>query len=372
MYMLLHATKPEPEKSTEGPRPVSVYTETARAENVTLKVNTQGDVRARTDVDIVAQVSGRIVTVSPEFTEGGNIEPGVSLVSIEDTDYQLSLRQAEARVAGAKVGVEQALADADVARRQLRNDPTASPLALKKPQVTEARAMLAAAEAELEQARINLQRTEISLPFAGRLVDTRADLGQYLTPGSILGRAFATDVVEIRLPLNSAQLASLGLPIGFRAALGEGLPVVFRAEVAGQQQRWQGELVRLDASIDPDTRMLYGIAEVNDPYGSGAASSGMPMAVGLFVEAEITGRGIPEATVISAEALRAGDMVYLIDDNGLLEMRRVEVAHKNARQAVITRNLKPGERVIISAIRNPVSGMALTAISDDPGTGDTP
>lgn len=368
MYMLLHATKPEPEKSTEAPRPVSVYTEIARAESITLKVNTQGNVRARTDVDIVAQVSGRIVAVSPEFTEGGYIEPGVSLVSIEDTDYQLSLRQAEARVAGAKVGVEQALADADVARRQLRNDPTASPLALKKPQVAEARAMLAAAEAELEQARINLQRTEISLPFAGRLVDTRADLGQYLTPGSVVGRAFATDVVEIRLPLNSAQLASLGLPIGFRAAQGEGLPVAFKAEVAGQQQQWQGELLRLDASIDPDTRMLFGIAEVIDPYGSGAASSGMPMAVGLFVEAEISGREIPAATVISAEALRAGDMVYLIDDDGLLEMRRVEVAHKNAQQAVITGNLKPGERVIISAIRNPVSGMALAAISDNSDT----
>lgn len=363
LYMLLHATKPEPEKSTEGPRALSVYTETARAESVTLKVKTQGDVRARTDVDIVSQVGGRIVAVSPEFTEGGKVEPGIPLVSIEDTDYQLSLRQAEARVAGAKVGVEQALADADVARKQLRNDPTASPLALKKPQVAEARATLAAAEAELEQARINLRRTEISLPFAGRLVTTRADIGQYLTPGSIVGRAFATDIVEIRLPLNSAQLASLGLPIGFRAEAGEGLPVTFQAEVAGEQQSWQGKLVRLDASIDPETRMLFGIAEVQDPYGSGAAKSGMPMAVGLFVEAQISGKQLPEATIVSIEALRAGDMIYLIDDQGLLEMRRVDVAHKSEKNAVITGKLKPGEQVITSAIRNPVSGMALTAIT---------
>ena len=133
-----------------------------------------------------------------------------------------------------------------------------------------------------------------------------------------------------------------------------------------------GELLRLDASIDPDTRMLFGIAEVNDPYGSGAASSGMPMAVGLFVEAEISGREIPAATVISAEALRAGDMVYLIDDDGLLEMRRVEVAHKNAQQVVITGNLGPGEQVIISAIRNPVSGMALAAINGNPDLGEAP
>ncbi|MEP1595845.1 MAG: HlyD family efflux transporter periplasmic adaptor subunit, partial [Halieaceae bacterium] len=187
-------------------------------------------------------------------------------------------------------------------------------------------------------------------------------IGQFLTPGSILGRAFATDVVEIRLPLNSGQLASLGLPIGFRAEEGKGLPVRFQAEVAGEQQRWQGKLVRLDASIDPDTRMLFGIAEVQDPYGQGVAESGMPMAVGLFVEAHISGREIPEATIISIEALRAGDMIYLIDDEGVLEMRRVDVAHKNDKDAVITGNLKPGEQVVTSAIRNPVSGMALAAI----------
>jgi RND family efflux transporter MFP subunit len=362
LYMLLHATKPEPEKSDEAPRALSVYTEIARADSVTLTVKTQGDVRARTDVDIVAQVGGRIVAVSPEFTEGGQVEPGIPLVTIEDTDYQLSLRQAEARVAGAQVGVQQALADADVARRQLRNDLTASPLALKKPQVAEAKATLAAAEAELEQARLNLKRTEISLPFTGRLVTTRADIGQYLTPGSIVGRAFATDVVEIRLPLNSTQLASLGLPIGFRAEKNKGLPVIFQAEVAGEQQNWQGKLVRLDASIDPDTRMLFGIAQVQDPYGSGSAKSGMPMAVGLFVEAQISGRELPEATIISIEALRAGDMIFLIDDKGLLEMRRVDVVHKNDKDAVITGNLKPGEEVITSAIRNPISGMALTAI----------
>ena len=109
--------------------------------------------------------------------------------------------------------------------------------------------------------------------------------------------------------------------------------------------------------------MLFGIAEVQDPYGSGTAKSGMPMAVGLFVEAQISGKQLPEATIVSIEALRAGDMIYLIDDQGLLEMRRVDVAHKSEKNAVITGKLKPGEQVITSAIRNPVSGMALTAIT---------
>jgi multidrug efflux pump subunit AcrA (membrane-fusion protein) len=156
--------------------------------------------------------------------------------------------------------------------------------------VAEARARLKAAQADLEQTRLNLERTAISLPFAGRLVSTRVDVGQYVAPGSVLGRAFATDVVETRLALSNAQLAALGLPIGFSASPGQGLPVIFSARVAGMDQRWQGRLVRLDASIDPDTRMLYGSAEVEDPYGANVSDQGMPLAVGLFVTASIQGR----------------------------------------------------------------------------------
>ena len=82
-----------------------------------------------------------------------------------------------------------------MARKQLRNENNPSDLALKKPQVAEARARLKAAQADLEQTRLNLDRTAISLPFSGRLVSTRVDVGQYVAPGSVLGRAFATDVV---------------------------------------------------------------------------------------------------------------------------------------------------------------------------------
>ena len=159
IYSLLHATKPEPDKSTEEPRPTSVYTALAEQSDIVLKVETQGEVRARTELDVVAQVGGRILSVSPEFVEGGTITPGVPLLKIEDTDYKLALREAEARVAETEVAVQQALADADVARKQLRNDKTASDLALKKPQVAEARARREAAVASLEQAKLDLERT---------------------------------------------------------------------------------------------------------------------------------------------------------------------------------------------------------------------
>ena len=360
-FALLHATKPEPVKTHEGPRPISVHAAPVNKESVRLQVVTQGEVRARTEIDLVAQVGGRIVSVSSEFTEGGKIEPGVALLKIEDTDYRLALRQAEARVAEAKVRLDQALADANVARQQLRNDPNPSALALKKPQVAEARARLKAADADLEQARLELDRTNIALPFAGRLMATRVDVGQFIVPGTVLARAFATDVVEVRLPLDDAQLASLGLPIG-HVAEDEGLPVSLTAVVAGRQQQWQGRLVRLDAAIDPDTRMLYGIVEVVSPYERNVSASGMPLAVGLYVEANIFGRELVDATVVPSDALRAGNVVFLINPEGRLQIKPVEVVHQSPSRAVIEGDVTAGDQVITSPVRNPVQGMALVAI----------
>lgn len=366
-YALLHATRPEPEKSEEGPRPTTVYTATATQEAAALEVITQGEVRSRTEIDLVSQVGGRVVSVSPEFVEGGRVKPGVPLLQIEDTDYRLALSQAEARLAEAELGVQQALADQDVARKQLRNDPDASDLALKKPQVAQARALLDAARANLEQARLDLERTSFTLPFEGRVASTAVDVGQFITPGTVLGRVFGTERVEIRLPLNNAQLASLGLPIGYTAGEGGGLPVTFNAEVAGQWHSWEGKLVRMDAAVDPDTRMLYAIAEVPDPYGANASDKGMPLAVGLYVDARIRGRELERATVIPGRALRAGNMVYLVDDEGRLVFRKVDVAHANPERAVISDGLSPGEQVVISAIRNPVQGMAVKAATQGEG-----
>jgi len=361
-YGLLHQFKPEPQRSDEAPRPISARVVPVKQEPVSLKVTTQGEIRARTAIDVVSQVGGKIVWVSPEFTEGGIVEPEAALLKIEDTDYRLALSQAEARVAEAQVRVEQSLADADVARKQLRNQSNPSDLALKKPQVAEAAARFKAAEADLQQAQLNLRRTDISLPFAGRLMSTRVHLGQYVAPGSIIGRAFGTEVVETRLSLDNSQLAALGLPIGYTAPDGQGLPVILKAEVAGKNHQWRGHLVRLDASIDPGTRMLYGIAEIMDPYGRNVSDQGMPLAVGLFVTATIEGRSIPSAHVIPRSALRAGDLVYLVNDAQRLEIRTVEVLHANQLQAVIGQGLAAGERAIVSPIRNPVEGMALKAM----------
>jgi len=361
-YALLQISRPDPDKNLDGPRPTTVYVANVELQDTSLEVITQGEVRSRTAIDLVAQVGGRVVAVSPEFIEGGRVEPGVPLLQIEDADYQLALSRAKSQLADAELAVQQALADQDVARKQLRNDPDASDLALKKPQVAQAYAMRAAAQADLEQAQLELQRTSVNLPFSGRVAETSVHIGQFISPGTTLGRVFGTEVVEVRLPLNNRQLAALGLPIGYTAERDDGVAVSLSADVAGQRHNWRGKLVRLDASVDPQTRMVYAMAEVDDPYGASVSDKGMPLAVGLFVEARIQGRRLEQAMQIPGSALRAGDKVFLVNGDGLLEIRGVDVAHATPDTAVITAGIEPGDLVVTSAIRNPIQGMAVATV----------
>jgi len=364
-FKMLEAGKPIPEKKTEEIRPLSVYVEHAAQKDVSLLVSTQGEVRARTEVDLVAQVAGRVVSISTEFTEGGIVAEGVSLINIDDADYKLALAQSQAAVAEAEVGVQEALAIADVARKQLDRTKKLSPLALKLPQVAQAKARLAAARASLSQAELNLARTKISLPFNGRVTEKSVDIGQYVSPGISMGRAFSTDVVEVRVPLDDDELASLDLPIGFVANGEEPLIVDLSARVAGKIQHWQGELVRLDAAIDSQTRTLFGQIEIKSPYDKNVSQNGMPLAVGIYVNAEIKGRRISDATVIPRDGLRAGNNVFVIDSEDKLDVRKVDVVHSSSTMAIIGSGVQPDDRVIVSSIRNPIPGMRISALNTD-------
>mgnify|MGYP001147863942 FL=1 len=366
IVVLLDVTAPKPEIAIEAPRPIRVHTQAAAVATNQLTVQTNGDVRATLRSDLVAQVAGRITEVSDEFVEGGRFLAGETLLRIEDTDYQAALNEAEARVAAAKVDLETAYADADVARQQLVGVDKPSPLALKKPQVTRAQLALEAAQSGLSLAKTNLERTKIALPYAGRLRGTSVDLGEYVGPGKVLASAFGTDRVEVRLPLTDNQLGALGVPIGYRAPSGEGLAVDLTAKVAGEQRLWTGRVERLDAAIDPETRVIYATAVVNKPYDLTEAPAQMPLAVGLFVEAAIAGRILTDTIAISSDGLRAGDRVFILDANGQLEIRAVEVIYSNTRETFLAGGIAEGEAVIISAIRNPIPGMALEPINAEP------
>jgi RND family efflux transporter MFP subunit len=364
----LSATAPQPEKAEQKVRPMSVFTAEVRSEPVRLTVTTQGEVRPRTEIDLVPQVSGRIVDASPGFVDGGTFAAGDLLIKIEDEDYRLAVTRAEARVAQARQALVREQAEADLAARdwQELGEGEASALTLREPQLAEARASLAAAQAELRDARLDLQRTEIRAPFDGRVRTKAADIGQYVGQGTRVGRIFATDRAEIRLPLTDSDLARLDLPIAFVASAdNEGPAVDFSAIVAGKPRQWRGRIVRTESAIDSQTRVLYAVAQVADPYGAGASQpGGVPLAVGLFVDAEVAGRRIDGAMVVPRAALRPDDRIFVATADDTLSIRQVTVASATPERVIVTDGVAAGERVITSPLSSPAAGMNLAIIGE--------
>jgi len=367
LVQVLNAAKPEPEKKENAHRIVSLHVDEVKQDVVTLSVQTQGEVQPKTEIELIPQVSGRIVAVSESFSEGSEFDPGTLLVKIDDTDYKLAVIRAEARVAAAKVQVEQELANAKIKQshwldKSANEHP--SPFALNQLQVEEAKANLRAAEADLEEARLNVERTAISVPFRGHVREKHIGIGQYVSAGTPLGSVFATDTVKIRLPLTDSQLAELNLPMGFTADAFNAPLVRFSARVGNHERSWDGRIVRTSASVDQQTRLIYAIAEVDDPYGLGA-DKGTPLAVGMFVMAEIAGVNSRAALVLPRLALRNANKVYVINDDNRLEIRTVEVLSTSEDRVLVTEGVKPGEKVVTSTVPAAVDGMEVRAINGE-------
>jgi RND family efflux transporter MFP subunit len=339
-------------------------------ESIRLSVFSQGTVTPKVVSDLIPEVSGKAIYVSPSVVDGGFFEKDEVLLRIDPHDYELALIRSEAEVAQATLRLEQERAEAAVAAKEwqeLGRDEEASPLVLRKPQVAQAEAALAAAQANLQQARRDLDRTEIRAPYAGRVRQENVDIGQYLSRGVSVAQIYSVDVAEVRLPLPDEELAYVKIPLSYRgeASARKGPAVLLRAQFAGEEHLWRGRVVRTEGEIDRNTRMLYVVAEVEDPYGHGKDPSRPPLSVGMFVEAEVLGNQLSNAVVLPRGAIRGSDTVYVIDSEGRLRFRTVEVFKRERERVIVRGGLEPGELVCVSPIETVVDGMRVRLASQE-------
>lgn len=356
LIALLGSLKPEQESREAPPRLPAAFVEEVEYAPLELTVSAQGEVQPRREIALTPQVAGRIVEVSEDFNDGGAIRAGEVLVQLDDADYRSALIRARSRVAQAEQALAVERAEAQLAARDYKElageDADPSDLTLRRPQLASAEAAYEAARADLSDAELAVERARITAPFTGRVRSTSADIGQFVSPGTPLGQVFSTELAEVRMPLTDQDLARLDLPIAFDAPYGEGPEVAFTAQAAGRTRRWTGHVVRTDAAIDPTTRQISVIAQVRDPYGEGAdygsSESGFPMAIGLFVDAEIAGPTLERAVVLPRLAVQDGSVVHTLDEEDRLVRKRVSVAASTPIGVVVTDGLSPGERVLVS------------------------
>lgn len=366
--------RPKVERQETAVPPPLVRVIEVGKEDLRLDVISQGTVAPLVESDLVAEVGGRLDWVSPSFAEGGFFRRGETLLRIDDRDYGVALSQAEARVAQARVRLELELAEAELARQEWEDlgegDP--SSLALREPQLAETRAALQAAEGTLEKARLDLERTKIAAPFDGRVMSKLADLGQFVSRGTRLGTVYSTEAAELRLPVSRQELVFLDVDLGINeeSSSADGPAVELRGTVGGHTYVWNARVVRAGGAFDPRTRMLPLFARVEDPFGRLASSTGPPLPMGLFVEAEIAGRLAEDVIVLPRSAVRDGDQVLVVDDDSRLRFRSIDILRTHRDEVVVEGGLESGELVCVSPLESVVDGMAVrTLLETEPDAG---
>ncbi len=335
----------------------------------TITVFTQGTVQARQAIDLVAEVAGKVVSVEPQFVAGGFFAKDQTLLRIEPGDYEFAVAQAKARVAEAEEQLATTRGQALQAKREWRElgNQTANDLFLRKPQLARAEAQLAAARSQLRKARMDVKRTKLSVPFTGRVKETYVNLGQYVAPAQRVANVYSIDTAEVRLPLSDRQLGLLDLSLRDTELGSKEIPVVLKGRSGGKDWQWTARLIRTEAAVDEQTRVVYAVAEVRKPYQYGSDETRPPLTVGQFVQAEIRGRALQSVVQIPRDALRANDTVWLLTPDSTLDIRHVNVEQYTSEHAVISGLPDGSHELIVSGIPLPVKDMRLQAPERQPG-----
>ncbi len=330
-------------------------------------VRTHGTVAPRTQTELVPEVAGRVEWVSPALISGGSFEAGDALLRIERSDYNVAAEQARAALSRAQSEFQRA--ERELERRKklaAREFASAAQLEDAESQERVTAAVLREARARVERAELDLARTELRAPYAGRVREKSVDVGQFVNRGQGLATIYAIDYAEVRLPVPDEELAFLDLdalePARLDPGTATGPLVTLRADFAGRPHEWQGRLARTEGEIDPRSRMVHVVARVEDPYGRDAKDGRTPLAVGLFVEAEIEGQSIERAVLLPRAALRTGNRVLVVDAENRLRFREVEIARRVGDELVLSSGVASGERVVVSPLQTVSDGMSVRTL----------
>jgi RND family efflux transporter MFP subunit len=369
---LLYFTRPAAEIAEPVFSAVTVDVAEVVKENLRIEVQAQGTVTPVQETTILAEVKGRIVEVAEAFHVGGFVSRDDVLLRIDPRDYQTMLLHAAAALESAESVLVQEKGRAQVALREWEKLPknshrteAAKNLYLRKPQLEEADANLLAAQADLNTARDNLERTIIRAPYDALIRQKQTDLGQFVGAGTPLADIFSVETAEVRLPIPQSKLDYLELPglEGYE----NGSAIDLYTDVGGDIKHWSASLHRTEGVFDERSRVLFTVARIEDPYGLRDPDR-LPLRVGTFVNANIEGRELQNVVVLPRYILRAGGYVWVVDDSMHLRNRKVTSLRTGGDQIYISAGLADGDLVSLTSLDASFAGVkaeVLSRISSD-------
>ncbi|MEE2777422.1 MAG: efflux RND transporter periplasmic adaptor subunit [Acidobacteriota bacterium] len=346
-------------------RLTAIRTISAMPEQVEMVVRSQGTVAPRTESQLIPEVTGPVTWTSPDLVSGGYFNQGDVLVRIDPAPYQTALERAHANVG--RTDGEYEYAESELKRHQtLARDQIVSENRYEDARrgMRVAEANLRDAKAAREEAGRDLYRTQIRAPFQGRVREEQVDVGQVLSRGAVFATLYATDYLEVRLPIPDDQLAYFDRPLWQRDTTAGPRPGVrLYTRFAGREHSWRGEIVRTEGEIDPRSRMVHVVARVE---AAAEGSDEPPLPVGLFVHAEIEASTVDDVYVLPRSVLWDESSVVIVNAENRLERREVEILRLERDQAFVVAGLAPGDRISVSPPPDMIEGELVEPFDTSP------
>jgi len=339
----------------------TVQIQKAKPSSFQIIVTAMGTVIPAREVVLKSRVSGEIVEIHPEFTEGGFLKKDMKILQIDPQDYELALARKRSTVTDAEYALKLELGHQTVAKREWELLNQGKPaqdmekeLALRQPHLNKVRADLSAAEAELKAAMLDLERTHITAPFNTMVRSKSVDRGSQVTPQEPLAELVGTDAYRIQASLPVDRLEWIDVPVQ------TGDPGSKARIIYGQGHECSGTVIRLMGDLATEGRMARILVEVADPLGLKASNKDRaPLLIGEYVRVKILGRKLDNVFQIPRTAFKDNSSIWIAGENQTLEIRKVRPVWRDADVVLLQDGLKPGEQLIVSDLPAPVQGMSV-------------
>ncbi len=360
---LLFVTKPEaaqvPEEKT---LPIAEFM-MAEAKTQRFPIASQGLVQSARRAQLTAEVSGKIISVSEKFEAGMQLQAGEVLLTVDPTDYESIVAQRQSALADARVALETERARSEQALRDWRklgSGGRPSDFVLRKPQLASAEALVKSAQAALAKAEKDLQRTEITAPFAGTVSMTMVELGTFLAPGTPVAEIFDAESLEVVLPISASDLSFLPKTGGDSSLTNAEI----MANIGGSNMQWPAKVMRTQGEIDRTTRTVNLIAAVEQP--DELPTNGVRlMQPGLFVKAKLQGKPIDNVIEVPFAAFIDMNRLSVIDSKNRISTRSVDILARNGDRVFVTGGLEPGDRINLTEFSPIIEGMEVEPLAAD-------
>ncbi len=384
MLSVLYIFKPQPEVIDNDDNSLLVEVSSIQPQNVQYSVHSQGNVLPRTESTLIVEVSGNVNYVSPHFYVGGLFKKDELLIELDASEYKVNVKQAEAQLASQKARYAQEKARALQAQKEWdlsgRKRKDAPKLALREPYLDEAKANVLSAEAHLLNAQRLLDKTKIRAPYDGMVRIKSVDIGQFITLSTPVATIFATDFVEVRLPINDDDLGFIQQNTIQQTSTPDTNsqtfpPVLLTANYAGKPHQWLGHLKHIEGIKDQANRIHYGIVRVKDPYqlanetntinNASSHTRKPPLKVGTFVKASIQGTKESHIIVLPRERFINLNQVLVSDQQQQLAFRTLDIVRIESEKVYVRSGFLPGDQLIVTSIENPVQGTPIKLKTSD-------